>query len=70
MERRLNHLVDVALWSSKLSCVLRLEVHYEIEVVPNVVFLCNVELERNVLIFKITTGETCVYVCVCACVCV
>lgn len=59
MKRRLYHFVDVALWSSELSGVLGLEVHYEVEVVPHIVLLDNVLVECNILVLKVSARKTC-----------
>ncbi len=59
VEWRLYHLEYVALWSSELSGVFSLEVHYKVEVVPNVVLLNNVFVERHVFVLKGTSRETC-----------
>ncbi len=51
-----DHVEHVALGACELRCVLDLEVHDEVEVIPHVVVLHDVLSEGHVLVLKLASG--------------
>ena len=53
-----DHLVDVALWSCELCCLLCVKMYNEVEVVPQVVLSGDMELKRDLLVLKLRPLQT------------
>ncbi len=56
MKRWLYLIIDIALWSSKFSCVLDPQVDYEEEIVPHVVVVEYVLTKCHVLVLETASG--------------
>jgi len=53
-----DHLVDIALWSCELCCVLCVKMYNEVEVVPQVVLPGDMEIKCDLLVLKLRPLQT------------